>query len=299
LRTLSGLNWPVLLFITVSPLVALGGSIWWIASGSWNLATIVLAGVMAIVSGLAITGGYHRLFSHRSYAAAGPVRFGLLLFGAASFEESALQWCCDHRAHHRHIDREGDPYNITKGFWHAHFFWMFEKRPNGSDLRPADLWSDPLIRLQHRFYLPVAASMGLLLPLGIASIWGDPWGGLLIAGFLRIVLNHHLTFAINSVCHTLGNQPYSDRHSARDHWLTALFTYGEGYHNFHHEFPADYRNGHRHYHWDPTKWLVDLLARLGMAGNLRRSSDEHIVRKKIAMQEKLAARRLASQSTAA
>jgi stearoyl-CoA desaturase (delta-9 desaturase) len=287
LRLSTRFNWPVVLFITLSPLVAAGGAFWWVASGRFNGETIALALLMAVLGSMGITAGYHRLFSHRSYEAGWPLRSILLLFGAASFEESALQWCHDHRAHHRYVDRDGDPYNIRKGFWFAHFGWMF-RSPQGGDARPADLWNDPLVRFQHRFYLPIATSVGLGLPLGIASLWGDPWGGLLIAGFLRIVVNHHLTFAINSVCHTFGSQPYSDRHSARDHWLTAFFTYGEGYHNFHHEFPSDYRNGHRPYHWDPTKWLVRSLAGCGLATHLRTNSQEAIRRKRTAMQKRLA-----------
>src|SRR5262245_44763129 len=157
---------------------------------------------MAVATGLGATGGSLRLSSHRSYRAPWPTRFVLLLLGGASFEESALSWCRDHRKHHRFLDQQEDPYSIAHGFWHAHFFWMFHKAPDG-ERWPADLWSDPLLRLQHRFYLPAAALVGLALPAGIAALWGDAWGGFLIAGFTRIVVNHHLTFAINSVAHSM------------------------------------------------------------------------------------------------
>lgn len=279
------INWPVFLFVTLSPIVALAGSTWWIASGRFHPETLVLAGGMALATGLGVTGGYHRLYSHRSYEAIWPVRVVLLLLGGAAIEESALRWCTDHRRHHRLVDCEGDPYNIRKGFWHAHLFWMFDK-PQATRCWPADLWRDPLVRMQHRFYIPVAVLVSLVAPLGIACAWGDPWGGLLVAGFVRIVVNHHLTFAINSVCHYLGKQTYSDRHSARDNWLTAFFTYGEGYHNFHHEFPSDYRNGHALHHWDPTKWLIYALSRLRLAFNLRISGREIVTRRRISMQEK-------------
>jgi stearoyl-CoA desaturase (delta-9 desaturase) len=283
----------VALFVTTSPFIAVAGTIWWVAAGQFHPQTLALAAGMAVATGLGVTGGYHRLFSHRSYRAPWPTRLILLLLGGASFEESALSWCRDHRNHHRFLDRQGDPYNIANGFWHAHFFWMFRKPPDAGRW-PVDLWSDPLLRLQHRFYLPAAALVGLALPAGIASLWGDARGGLLIAGFARIVVNHHLTFAINSVCHYLGRQPYSDQHSARDNWVTALFTYGEGYHNFHHEFPSDYRNGHERHHWDPTKWLIYALSRLRLASRLRASDREVVASRRIAMQEKRVRERLGS-----
>lgn len=287
MRQTSPLNWPVLLFVTLSPLAAIGGAIWWMASGLFNVETLLLAAGMAMFTGLGITGGYHRLFAHRSYAARWPVRLVLLLAGGAGIEESAWSWCRDHRRHHRYVDRDGDPYNIRRGFWYAHFSWMFRKDAwRAGDAGGSDLWKDPLVRFQHRFYLPTAALVGLVLPAVIASLWGDPWGGLLIAGLARIVVNQHLTFAINSVCHTVGQQPYSDRHSARDSWVTALFTYGEGYHNFHHEFASDYRNGLKPYHWDPTKWLIHLLWRVRLASDVRTADPEAIAYRKIQMQEK-------------
>jgi stearoyl-CoA desaturase (delta-9 desaturase) len=300
LRQKTQLNWPVLLFVTLSPIAAVGGIVWWFTSGHFNVPTLLLALGMAIFTGLGITGGYHRLFAHRSYTARWPVRLVLLLAGGAAIEESAWSWCRDHRRHHRYVDRDGDPYNIRRGFWHAHFWWMFRKDAwRGGDAGGGDLWNDPLVRLQHRFYLPTAALASLGLPAMVASLWGDPWGGLLIAGLARIVVNQHLTFAINSVCHTFGRQPYSDRHSARDNWATAFFTYGEGFHNFHHEFSSDYRNGLKPYHWDPTKWLIHLLWKVRLASNLRTTDSEIIAYKAIQMQEQRLMRRLGEGSDAA
>jgi stearoyl-CoA desaturase (delta-9 desaturase) len=298
LRPKSPLNWPVLLFVTLSPPAAIAGAVWWIAGGHFNVQTLLLALVMAMVTGLGITGGYHRLFAHRSWAARWPVRLVLLLAGGAGIEESAYSWCRDHRRHHRYVDRDGDPYNIQRGFWHAHLTWMFRKDTwAGGDAGGRDLWNDPLVRLQHRFYIPSAVLVSLGLPMWIASGWGDAWGGLLIAGLARIVVNQQFTFAINSVCHTLGNRPYSDRHSARDNWVTALFTYGEGFHNFHHEFADDYRNGLKPYHWDPTKWLIQLLSRVRLASKLRTTAPEAIAYRRIQMQEKRLSVRLSAGPT--
>jgi stearoyl-CoA desaturase (delta-9 desaturase) len=293
------IDWPVLLFAIGSPLVAVAGSVWWFASGHFHAGTIVLGCVMAIATGLGITGAYHRLYSHRSFETVWPVRLLLLLMGGAAMEESALKWSYDHRRHHRNVDQSDDPYGIQRGFWYAHFLWMFHKREMCAEHAwPADLWKDPLVRFQHRYYLWTAIPVSFLLPMAIASLWGDAWGGLFVAGWARVVINHHLTFMINSVCHSIGSQPYSDRHSARDNWLTAFFTYGEGFHNFHHEFSADYRNGHRAHHYDPTKWMIAGLEKLRLASNLRRSRWEVIASKRIAMQEKRLVARLRAASAA-
>src|SRR5258708_29669684 len=142
--------------------------------------------------------------------------------------------------------------------------------------RIRDLQADPLMRWQHRYYVPCAIAFGGLLPLAIGLIWGDPVGAFLVAGFLRLVLQYHATFAINSLAHSLGAQPYDSSTSARDHFLTALVTLGEGYHNFHHRFQNDYRNGVRAWHFDPTKWLIWALSCVGATSGLKRAPAQRI-----------------------
>jgi stearoyl-CoA desaturase (delta-9 desaturase) len=132
----------------------------------------------------------------------------------------------------------------------------------------------------------------------LGATWGDALGGLFVAGALRVVLNHHFTWFINSLCHYAGTQPYSDKISARDNWLTALLTYGEGYHNFHHAFPGDYRNGVRWFDYDPTKWLINALSQVGLTWNLHRMNPERILERRIALQEKRLKERLSRKSPA-
>jgi stearoyl-CoA desaturase (delta-9 desaturase) len=219
---------------------------------------------------LSMTAGYHRLFAHRSYRCAAPVRFFYLLFGAASGQASVLRWAADHRDHHAHTDSDADPYNIKKGFWWAHVGWLFFKTPGSGTEHTKDLLADRAIRFQDRFYLPLAIGVGMLLPMLIACAWGDPVGGLLVAGFLRLMVQYQATFSINSVAHKIGRRPYSTSVSARDSMVTALLTLGEGYHNYHHRFPSDYRNGVAFYHFDPTKWWVWIISKIGLAWDLRR-----------------------------
>jgi stearoyl-CoA desaturase (delta-9 desaturase) len=265
------INWVNTLFLTLCPLVAIAGTVLLCVYSVISWKTWLLLVVLTGITGVAITGGYHRLFSHSTYKAPAPVRLLFLLFAAASFEGSVFEWCSDHRIHHRHADTEQDPYNINRGFWYAHIGWLIKLDTSKRDFSNIpDLTSDPLCRFQHRFYVPLAVLMGFVLPTAIAWCWGAPLAGLLVAGALRITLNHHFTFFINSLCHTLGKRPYSKEQTARDHWLAAIFTYGEGYHNFHHKFPLDYRNGVRAHQFDPTKWLIWCMAKVGLARDLKR-----------------------------
>jgi stearoyl-CoA desaturase (delta-9 desaturase) len=242
-----------------------------------SAATLVLAVVFYVICGLSITAGYHRLFAHRCYRASAPARWTFLVLGAASLQNSALAWSADHRAHHAHTDQAGDPHAITNGFWYAHISWLFRRRDASSDVtRLSDLWAVRSIRLQHRFYAAVAIGAGLLLPALIAASWGDFWGGLLVAGFLRVAIVLQATFCVNSLAHVVGSRTYDANASARDSTVTALVTFGEGYHNFHHRFPFDYRNGIRWWQYDPSKWLIWALARVGLASNLRRAGTARI-----------------------
>jgi stearoyl-CoA desaturase (Delta-9 desaturase) len=287
-RSFDHIEWPNFWFISLSPIVAIVGTIWVIARGGPHPATWLLTLVMLGLTGIGITAGYHRLFTHRTFRAHWSVRLLLLLFGGAAFEASAREWCCAHRKHHRHVDHEGDPYNIRKGFWHAHVGWVILKSDQSDESGIKDLKRDPLILWQHRWYVPLAVLVSFVMPAGIAALWGDVWGGIFIAGFARVVLNLQLTFLINSYCHYFGTQTYSEENSARDSWIISLFTYGEGFHNFHHAFEADYRNGVRYFHWDPAKWLIMFLSWFGLTSNLHRESAERILAARLAMQERRA-----------
>lgn len=239
---------------------------------------------MFLAVGTAITAGYHRLFSHRSYQTVWPVRFLLLCLGAAAFQNSALRWASDHRLHHRHVDTERDPYSIKRGFWHAHWIWVMESTSHPLQ-GVADLERDPLVRWQDRYYFLIGAVVACI-PVAIGLATGNVWGHIVMGVLLRIVLTHHSTFLINSAAHVFGTQPYTDTNTARDNRWLALFTYGEGYHNFHHMWPADYRNGVRWFQWDTTKWLVALLSVVGLARKLRRTPVSVIERAKLKMEEK-------------
>jgi stearoyl-CoA desaturase (delta-9 desaturase) len=249
--------------------------------------------LMYVLVGFSVTIGYHRLFSHRAFQAAWPLRLAVLLLGAAAFENSALWWASDHRQHHRfEDDPERDPYSVSKGFWHAHWIWVME-----GEVRPmtgvADLQRDPLVRWQHRWHFWIGAAVALI-PVYVGLATGDVWGQAVMGVLLRIVLTHHCTFLINSAAHTFGSQPYSDSNSDRDNGFLAPFTFGEGYHNFHHKWQWDYRNAPHWYQWDPGKWLIIAFSWVGLARDLRQAPMTEIQRVRLAMEAKQLAKLVGS-----
>jgi stearoyl-CoA desaturase (delta-9 desaturase) len=190
-----------------------------------------------------------------------------------ALQNSALVWSAGHRTHHRYIDDpEHDPYCARLGFWFSHIGWMLRNYPSGdADLSTVrDLQRDPLVMWQHRHYVPVALTMNFGLPLLIGWASGDILGCLLLVGVLRLVVSHHLTFCINSLAHIVGIQPYTDENTARDNAVVAMLTFGEGYHNFHHMFAHDYRNGVRWWQWDPSKWFIYAMQWTGLTSGLKR-----------------------------
>ena len=268
-------DWGNIAFIVSAKLLALA-AIPYLIFVHFSWWTLLLGVVWFHLCGLSITGGYHRLFAHPTYKAHGLLRAFYLFFGAASVQNSVLKWADDHRRHHAHTDTDSDPYNIQRGFWWAHIGWIFH-RDKGRKLEMVkDLQADPLVRFQDRFYVPIALTAGVVLPGLLGLLWGDPVGAVLVAGFLRLAVQWHATFAVNSVAHMTGKKPFDETISAQDSFLTALITLGEGYHNFHHRFPMDYRNGVRWWQPDPTKWAICAASWFGLTWDLRRTAPVRI-----------------------
>ncbi len=271
----------------------------WYFGVDWFQASMFF--IFFIATGLSITLGYHRLFSHVAFQASWPVRIVTLIFGAAAFENSAIQWVSDHRRHHKHVDHDDDPYDISQGFWYAHMGWILFKLDAEPPLdNVQDLRKDRLVILQDRFYVTIAVCFGLLIPAALGYLysgWSGALGGFLLAGVARVTAVQHMTFFINSLCHTIGGQPYSDRCSARDSWVMAIFTFGEGYHNYHHEFQHDYRNGVKWWQWDPTKWTIWTLEKLHLVRGLRRVPEEKVLLSQLADTRRRLNARLACQKT--
>lgn len=290
------INWvTTIMFATTFLVAAIGVPLyaWYedFSAAAWGWFAFFLA-----ATGISITAGYHRLWSHGAYEAHWSVRLFFMIFGGMAIQNSILIWCAGHRPHHKFVDDvDRDPYSAKRGLWFSHIGWMLRFHPSGepdfSYVR--DLEKDPIVAWQHRHYIPLVLATNVGLPFLVGWLSGDLWGVVLLAGFLRLVINHHATFFINSLAHYKGAQPYTDENTAKDNWFIAFFTYGEGYHNFHHIFQHDYRNGVRWYQYDPTKWLIRSLAAVGLAKKLRMTPAVTIERAKLDMQFKRAEQRLA------
>ncbi|MBC7741006.1 MAG: fatty acid desaturase, partial [Bdellovibrionaceae bacterium] len=209
------------------------------------------------------------LYAHKSYEAHPILEAFLLFIGAGAFQGSCLKWSSDHRVHHRFEDTDKDPYSINKGFWYAHMGWMMKNDSVNLPIQAPDLEKNKLVKHQHDYYIFWAIGVGYILPLAVGYMLGNALLGLVIAGGLRIFVTQQSTFFVNSLSHTVGKTPYSTEKTARDSLFVSILTHGEGYHNFHHKFQFDYRNGIRWYHWDPTKWSIQLAALAGLARKLK------------------------------
>jgi len=285
-------SWVNILFLSLTPVIGVvGTAAYAIAFGVrwWEPALFVL--LFGLVS-FSVTAGYHRCFAHRAYVCHPAVQAFYLFFGAMALQNSALKWSSDHRDHHRYVDRDWDPYGIQRGGLWAHILWLFYTEPpeRTYDNVP-DLQANRLVRWQFRFNGAIGLIAGLGIPTLIGAYFGRPIGGLLWGGFLRIALIHHTTFLVNSVAHLYGTRPYTEASSARDNALLSFVTNGEGYHNFHHKFPSDFRNGVRWYQWDPTKWLIAILGFTGLARDLKRTPESVIEKTRLRIRSETDERR--------
>lgn len=258
----------VVTLLVVGPLVAAvyGVVLMWNSMVSWR--DIGLLAVMYVLVGFGVTIGFHRYLTHTSFKAKRPVKILLLILGTMSMEGTPIGWASNHRMHHANADREGDLHsphhskNIAVGFFHAHMGWLF----GGQDADPKrwsrDLLSDKDIMFVNRLtILWVLAS--LLIPCAIGG-----WSGLLWGGLVRVLLTHHATWSVNSVCHLFGSRPFSPKDESRNHPVVGLLALGEGGHNTHHASPRSARHGLYWWHFDLSYVVICILQSLRLASDV-------------------------------
>lgn len=276
------INWLNSIFLVSTPLLAIIGAIvHWNYFGHPGWVEFFTFVFMYFACGLSITVGYHRLFSHKSHDAKWPMVLFYSIFGAGAFQNSIIEWASDHRNHHKNTDTGDDPYSAARGFWYSHIGWVMidEEKFKNDFSNVSDLKESKIIMWQHRNIFSIGAVSGLLLPGLIGYIFAGIAGAIgcfVWAGLVRTVFVHHGTFLINSAAHIWGTQPYSKDNTSRDSFWLAFLTFGEGYHNFHHSFQADYRNGYKWYHVDPSKWWINIFRYMGLKSNLKRTPNHSI-----------------------
>jgi stearoyl-CoA desaturase (delta-9 desaturase) len=267
------------------------GILWGVALSPLDL---VLFAVMYVVCGLGITVGYHRLFTHRAFQTTPSVRAALAIAGAMTTQGPVIQWVTDHRKHHAHSDKEGDPHSphlhgdgwrgAVRGLFHAHMGWLFvTKGMESGRIYGRDLVDDPVVSRVDRYYL-VWLALTLALPFAVAwAITGDVERGVqafVWAGLVRIFVFDHVTWSVNSICHMFGRKDFRTSDESRNVGLVALFTFGEGWHNNHHAFPGSARHGLLRGQVDVSWWFIRGLERLGLAWNVKLPTPERMARRR-------------------
>lgn len=264
---------------TVAPVGLVGLAAWLTWGGALRWPDLLVLAITYLLTGLGVTVGFHRLFTHRSFKTSAPMRALLGALGSAAVEGPVIEWVANHRKHHRFSDQPGDPHSphvdhaggwrgALGGLYHAHVGWIFNGQDMASEERYAkDLLADPVVCFIDRtFLLWVLAGLAFPFGLGVA-LTGTISGGLIAllwGGAVRMFFLHHSTFSINSLCHFFGRRSFAtDDHSRNLLWL-ALPTLGEAWHNNHHAFPTSARHGLRWWQLDPSAWLIAALERLGL-----------------------------------
>lgn len=252
----------------------------------WGIAVnwlhLTLLGTFYLLCGFGITVGFHRLFTHRSFATVRPVQWALAILGSMAVQGPLLKWVAQHRKHHQLSDAEGDPHSphlygtkwwqILRGLWHAHTGWLFDPDPPDLPRYVGDLRKDRSLCLISRLFV-LWVVLGLVLPAALGGLLTGSWTGVLLGflwgGLARVFLVHHVTWSINSVCHLWGTRPFRNDDESRNNFIFGVLAMGEGWHNNHHAFPTSARHGLRWWELDGSYLVIRLLGMLHLAWNIR------------------------------
>ncbi len=283
--------------ITVVPFLGLAGAMWQAWGGALRWHDLVVFGIAYVATALGVTVGFHRLLTHRSFKTRPAIRATLAALGSAAIEGPVISWVADHRKHHAFSDREGDPHSphvghgggwggALRGLFHAHVGWLFIHTHRGAKDRYArDLLNDPVIRFVDRTFV-LWVALGLAAPFGLGvAIGGDVTAGLtglLWGGAIRMLVVHHVTYSINSLCHFFGRRHFPTEDESRNLFWVALLSLGEGWHNNHHAFPTSARHGLRPWEIDVAGLVILAMEKVGLAWDVVRVSPQRQEAKAIA-----------------
>src|SRR6202167_1781512 len=272
-------------FVTLAPIAALGFVGWQMWDGLLRRSDLIVFAIVYVLTGLGVTVGFHRLFTHRSFKTSRALRLVLAVLGSAAIEGPVISWVADHRKHHAFSDREGDPHSphvdhgvgwrgALRGLAHAHVGWLFIHTQRGSRERYApDLLADPVVAFVDRTFLAWALG-GLAVAFGLGYAIGGTWRaaltGLLWGGAVRMLVLHHMTYSINSLCHFFGRRDYATEDHSRNLLWLAPFSFGEAWHNNHHAFPTSAFHGMARREIDFSGLLISGMERVGLVWDVQR-----------------------------
>ncbi|XP_047530156.1 acyl-CoA Delta-9 desaturase-like [Vanessa tameamea] len=272
--------WRNIIAFTYLHIAALYGGYLFLFSAKWQ--TDIFAYVLYVMSGLGITAGAHRLWAHKSYKAKWPLRLILVFFNTLAFQDSALDWARDHRMHHKYSETDADPHNATRGFFFSHIGWLLvrkhpELKRKGKGLDLSDLYADPILRFQKKYYLLLMPITCFVLPTIIpVYFWGETYiNAYFVAAMFRYAFILNVTWLVNSAAHKWGDKPYDKNIQPSENISVAVFALGEGFHNYHHTFPWDYKTaelGNNRLNF--TTSFINFFAKIGWAYDLKTVSDE-------------------------
>jgi stearoyl-CoA desaturase (delta-9 desaturase) len=283
--------------VTIVPFAGLGLACWQLWERALHWHDLIVFAIVYVPVGLGVTVGFHRHLTHRSFATKRPIRALLAALGSAAIEGPVISWVADHRKHHTFSDQEGDPHSphvghgggwrgALKGLLHAHVGWLFIHTHRAAKKRYArDLLADPTIRFIDRTFV-LWVVLGLAAPFGLGvAIGGSIWAGLtglLWGGLVRMLVLHHVTYSINSLCHFFGRRRFETGDESRNlHWI-ALLSFGEGWHNNHHAFPTSARHGLGRFEFDLSALVIRLLEVTGLAWDVVRVPPERQAQRALA-----------------
>jgi stearoyl-CoA desaturase (delta-9 desaturase) len=277
--------------VTVLPFIGLGIAGWQLWNSALHVSDLIVFAIVYTLTGLGITVGFHRLLTHRAFKTKPWVRGVFAALGSAAIEGPVVSWVADHRKHHAFSDQEGDPHSphvdhghglkgALKGLFHAHVGWLFIHTQRGNKERYApDLLADPVVSYVNRTFV-LWVGLGLLVPFLLGWAIGGSLAlgltGLLWGGLVRMLVLHHVTYSINSICHVFGKRDFeTDDHSRNVFWLAPL-SFGESWHNGHHAFPTSARHGLKPWQIDTSAWVIRGLEAVGLAWDVQRPSPERL-----------------------
>jgi stearoyl-CoA desaturase (Delta-9 desaturase) len=260
----------LLLLIVIAPFLALGYVLYEFWADWVSVTDVMLLVTLYVLTTLGIGIGFHRMLTHKGFEARGPVRFFFLVLGSMAVEGPAVPWAATHVKHHAKSDKEGDPHSPLEGFWHAHMGWLFSHGQKVEEVYYRGFKDDKVAQFVSKTFW-VWAILGFVIPFGIgfwAAGWAGAWSGLIWGGVIRVGFNHHVTWSVNSVCHTFGRQPFQTPDRSKNEWVIGLLALGEGWHNNHHAFPRSAVHGLRWYQFDLSAYIIRLMAWMRLVRNV-------------------------------